>query len=667
MSQKFYQAQKIAVAVSAALAMGAANADDGVFGAYEIVNIDASGDNFSVKGSLPFTQNGYGSALLSNGTLLAVSKGVNDGSTAENDNIIDDVGDAILPDAGNSSNAIIRPFAGNNFLFEIGAGDSEPQFVPLLEDKQPILNPSVDPDEDDDDLIANTPRTDAYYYGAGTAITNLRLGVTSAVQQTVANPDADPENASEPDNYYFREFETRAFIQNGDGSAYGLIDPPGGLDYTTTGDNAGTVLNVGGYSVVSGISENGNYLVGIGSVELSQTSKDNLQKCVDEPADDGDRPNDACVQNLKNNGSIVYQNRAIRWDLNASNLTVTDAVELPLGYVPEDDDNAIYASQGLGVNDSGFVVGRGFRSKDGINDKPDLIDGDMWATFWTPSNEIAFVGPSKEDRDEISASILEDVNSANYAVGTVRQYISGFERLKFGYVQLEDVEAGAELQFTQPNDFFDARSDLSSRGRDINNNNQIVGYVEVDRTTQLPRKVHGFIYDIPTDEFKNINELLTCGSRGLFDADGDGNFSQRQVTDSTSFSEEVTYNTKVEVVDASQIDDQGNISAVALVTLPRLKTERVEVFDEDGDSQGFRTVIVTDDAGKPVVEKTANGEYATDQVPRAVILRKTDAESCDVPVITGITPAANERKGAGLGFAWSLLLAPLMWLRRRRS
>ncbi|QIZ76571.1 DUF3466 family protein [Ferrimonas lipolytica] len=676
MSQKFYRAQKVALAVSSALAMGTASAAD----TYEILNIDEV-TGFTVNGTLDNTQNGYGIGFVpGDQVMLGTAKGVND-STSFDDNVVDDVIDAILPVQGNAANSIVRPFSGNNFLFELGGVDgSVAEYVPLLENKQPIINPTIDPYEDDLDLVENTPKTDAYYYSAGNEKFGARLGIISALQQTVENPFYDGgTSTSNTPVYYYRDFETRGFIQKGnvadpqEGIDYVLLPPSDSSDFYTPDEDSTFTdpVKVGGYSVASKVSEDidgsNAYVAGYASIAITENTIDDLQDCVDDLTDDVPEPIEACVQNLQNGGFVNYQNRAFRWTVNLADMEVTASEALPLGFVPDDIDD-VYVSQGLGVNSAGYVVGRGYRSEDGLDEKPDLIDGDLWATFWTPDNEIYFVGPTVDDKDEYSESILEDVNEQGIAVGTLRQYIDGDQRQKFAYVDItQPADENRELQFIEPNDFSDTQTDLSSRARDINDANQIVGYIEVDLQDQLPRRVHGFLYNIDNDEFNNINELLTCRSRGLEDQ-GDGNYAAYTVTDTTSFAEEVTYDTAVSVVDANQISADGEfIAATALVTLPRIKTEEVELYDEDGDYQGDYEVIVVGDNGRPVVERTADGEIATDQVPRAVILRRSDATACPVEVISGLNPEKNERQGASFGWGWLLALAPVAWLRRRRS
>ncbi|MFI3246132.1 MAG: DUF3466 family protein, partial [Ferrimonas sp.] len=499
---------------------------------------------------------------------------------------------------------------------------------------------------------------------------------TSAEQECVDNPDYDAEVDSDEDGisdetrfYYYREYEARAFIEI-DGNPTLVTPPEASLSFTPVDDDdmevTDATFNVGGFSLAADIDKTFTYATGYASVDFTETTKDYLQGCYDSPGDDGARPIEACVQNLKNNGLVGYQNRAMRWTL--SNGEVSLAEELPQGFTPAEDDTNNYISQGLGINEAGYVVGRAYRSSAGLEDEPNLIDSSLWATLWTPADDIIFVGPTVSNSDAISESILEEINNNNYAIGTVKQYINGYERNKFGYVLVPDkLEAGSELTFIEPLDLYSSRSDLSSRARSINDNDQVVGYIEVDLERQLPRSTHGFIYDITNDEFSNINELLTCNSRALIES-ADGTYSKAVITDSDNFSEVISYETSIEIVDINEINDEGYIAATALVTLPKVLVETELVYDEDGTYQGTRDVIVVGDNGKPVVEQTANGGYATDQVPRSVLLKPTDvADICAAPVTTGLASEPVVRQGAAINPLWCLLSLPLLWWRRRKN
>ncbi len=687
MSQMPYRAQSVAVAVAAALSLSASvSAAEVALPTYEIVNLD---ELFSVKGTLENTRNGYGAAI-SNGVAIGIAKGVNDGSTADDENLIDDVVDAILPENGVTANSIRRPFIGNNFLFEHDSVDGSPLYVPLLENTPPVLNPDGEDEA--------TPRTDAFYFGAGAEAFGLRIGSVSALQRTLANPNYNPtpEDEDEVEEgvdydddefFFFRDWENRAFVQrSADPADFVTLAPPVTEfvgEEPEDFDGEWEPVNIGGISVAAAINDNGS-VVGYAGTALTTGSQDRLQSCFeaqipDEDAEEGARepaPLEICVQSAQNSGNLAYQTRAYRWDLDYGDLSVLSAQALPLHFALEEDDTAIYTTQALGLNNAGWTVGRGqaATNPDAAPEDVKLINSSLWALAWNGVEKPTLIGPTRQDSERIIESIAYDVNDNGIAVGAVRRYISGYARTKFGWVDLnQELAEGEHFTFTQPLDFFSYESDLSSRARSINNHNQVVGNIEIDRVRNLPRRLRAFIYDQNSDSFANLNAQLTCRARGLEavgeDENGNPIYQKALITDENNFSEPVTYEADIVLVDANFIDDNGNIVATALVDLPKVKTELIEVEDEEGNFVGYRTVIVTDEDGKPVVDTNANGDPTTNQVPRSVILRPlaVDDPACDVPLDDGLNIPPNERQGAGVGFAWLFGLLPLAWLRRRRG
>ncbi|GAA4896089.1 DUF3466 family protein [Ferrimonas pelagia] len=699
MSQMPYRAQGVAVAVAAALTLGATAQAAQMWPVYEIVNLD---EVFSVKGTLTNTQQGYGMAV-SNGVVIGLSKGVNDASTEDEDTDLDDDINAILPESGVTANSIRRQFVGNNFLFQHDeANGYEPVYVPLLEDKVPVVNP--DPEDDD------TPRINAFYFGAGAEAYGLRFGSTSAPQEApVENPNFNPspeefedEDGVDDDNqpydddqfFYYRDFENRAFVQRSDAlDEFTLLAPPFTQFTAISPFDDGTefdgIIDVGGISVASAMNNLGS-VVGYASIGLSSSSETTLQSCVDafylgapseeEDEDEDDNtfvpepnPIEICVQSAQNS-ALTYQSRAYRWEMDFGDLTVDEARSraLPLPFNVEEGSTDVYTTQALGVNDQGWVVGRSPAAKDpdAAPDDVEFINSNLWAMAWDFNDQPRLIGPTLEDSDRVFQSIAYDVNDSGIAVGVVQRFISGYTRLKFGWV---DLNAEGDLEFTEPNDFFEQQSDFSSRARSINNNGMIVGNIEVDTVQNLPRRVRAFLYNQPEDEFVNLNELLTCRSRGLVEGtelaeDGEPVYVNYRVTDTENFDDDVTYEVDIAVVDGVHIADDGTIAATALVNLPRLKTDFVDVEDEEGNVIGtVRRIVIGENRGKPVIDVDANGNFITDQVPRSVVLKQTtSSDACGVPLDDGLNMQPNKRQGAGLGFGWLLALAPLAWLRRRQ-
>ncbi|MBY5991591.1 DUF3466 family protein [Ferrimonas balearica] len=685
MSPKLFATRKVALAVSAAMSLGVASAQaQTVWPAYEIVNIN---EVFSVRGTLENTRNGYGASVVGEST-LGIAKGVNDATVDDEGNVIDDVIDAILPEESVTSNSVFRPFVGNNFLFEQNAGNGwEPVYVPLLEDTPPKLNPD---DEDPDEFDTN-PRTNAFYFGADG--TSLRVGSTSALMEDpVTNENCDPEGETDcSEFFYHRLFENRGFVQNEVG--FNLLLPPANtLTYVTEDEELDpTPVVTGGNSVAAAVNING-LVAGYASTDFTEISTENLDACIAaaEPDEDSDvvpTPVEICIQNQQNTGGISYQTRAYLWQVDPVTLEASDQRELDLGFVPEElpnesDRDNIYLAQALGVSTAvdNYVVGRGNQLSN--SDRPLSA---LYAQSWLQQGgdyELFPIGPTREDSERVVQSIAYDVNDNGLAIGVVRRWIDGYERNKFGIVDLsqepEDFRDGKRFMFTEPNDFFDSRSDLASIARSVNNNGIVVGNIEVDRVKNLPRRVRAFAYDSTQDDFINLNELLTCGSRGYVPAqEGDSGVEEDEegrlwkrytVVDSENFSTTIEYEVEIIAVDANEIADDGTITATALVSLPRVKTELKEFENEDGTIT-YRTVVVIDeDTGKPVIENDANGNPTTNQVPRAIVLKPVSTDQmCSLTIEDGLNPPPNERQGASLGMGWLMALTSLLFWRRRRG
>ncbi|MDF3127218.1 DUF3466 family protein [Rheinheimera sp. 1928-s] len=158
---------------------------------------------------------------------------------------------------------------------------------------------------------------------------------------------------------------------------------------------------------------------------------------------------------------------------------------------------------------------------------------------------------------------------------------------------------------TFPNGFFNS-SDTNPMA--INENNMVVGSAEILPADGTNRRIVAFLYDIENDTFTDLNTLLPCDS---------------------AFT----------LAEAKDINNNNEIIANAVVSV------------EQRDSKGE---LVKDSAGNPVMENVSRAVKLT-PVPNGTI------DSCKIP-----EDETYERKG-GSSTWYSLLLLPLLWLRRRVS
>ncbi|MBL4817132.1 MAG: DUF3466 family protein, partial [Shewanella sp.] len=244
-------------------------------------------------------------------------------------------------------------------------------------------------------------------------------------------------------------------------------------------------------------------------------------------------------------------------------------------------------------------------------------------------------------------------NDNGILVGSYKQYLQGYERDKFFYF---DTKGTADL--VTPFDFSSSAgiSDLSSKPKDINNKGQVVGYIETTHDKEKPRPKAGFLFDKETDDFRNLNQLLTCESKGFEKVDDKWIRKTVEVADGSG--KTLTYNADLVIVEANGINEEGVIVGTVSVRKPQYK------FDSNGN-------LVIGDNGLPIFEVNGYGDPLTSYLPRSVVLQTNGDEATDEwlaannCVDNNEEPDDYERKGAA-SFAW-LFALPLLWFRRRYS
>ncbi|WP_028108457.1 DUF3466 family protein [Ferrimonas futtsuensis] len=643
MSLKTFNYKKTTLAVALVTAWGT-QAAERQWPAYEITNLS---DAFSLANSqLAETRNGYAGQINEQGVVVGIAQGINNTATDDdNSNVVGEVEDVVYGTVDALTPNTSRPFQGNNFPFDLDEADAwKANHAPL--DGQ--LAPNLDADA----------TTDAWYFGIKSNA-DIRVGAVTGPQEKIDDPS--PAEDDDDPFFYVRSFESRAIVQNGGNEL--LILPP----YTTyeSDKSNATPLDIGGFSAAAGINDT-DQIVGYASTDISNGGKSALDTCWDREADsDIDTPLSVCVQAAKNNGSISYQRRGSVWqyDSAANSATLLRTLELP--FTPSDSDNNTYTAQGLAINNDGVAVGESNQ-----RNKDNNLMSYEWAQIWKADGTI--ISPTDLKKDGLRGSTAVAINNNNIVTGSVQRYIGGYVRTKFW---VYDVNSGDET-FTEPRDFNpNSETEFSSLARDINDAGLVVGNIEIDIQTGVLRRRNGFIYDYTADQngdtnnFVNVNSLLTCESRGYVadedgsTVDGEGNrWSKYTVTDDTTFAQPITYEVDFTVVEANSINENGDIVGTALVRLPRVKVEdgkvvTEEVTDPNTGETVTKVVIETDGFGKPI----------TDQLPRPIVLRaNSGVSSCTIPLDTSIDPEPNERSGASWSLAGLFALLPLAWWRRRK-
>lgn len=334
--------------------------------------------------------------------------------------------------------------------------------------------------------------------------------------------------------FWLSEFTTRGFLSPDQGQTILPIMPP---------EN-----RYGGESAVLHINNNG-VAVGYASTIINENAiafiEDDDGGCAD-PDRLETLPLEACVQTIS---ATMFNTEAFKWNIDASGVVSGEA----LGYLvtPHPDDRRQFTSVAQAINNHGVAVG--------------------YATGWVDENETE---PSVNERTSTYAVIFKndtvkdftddhgkyfdsrayDINDVGIAVGHATTVSNGSFRTKFYYV-----DTNAETpEMILPQGYF---TGSASTARAINEHGFIVGEGQVEThndncrngTCQTPRRTHGFLFDINTDTFTNLNDFLPCLS-------------------------------EYTIIEARDINENNEISATAIVKIHRRDSKGELMYDSSGDA-----------------------------------------------------------------------------------
>ncbi|WP_028766862.1 DUF3466 family protein [Shewanella fidelis] len=610
------------------VAVGVISVLQGVHAApvYEIINIDL--DTYDLNGTIANTRNGYGMAVNSNNEAVGVAKGKKKLTVSEDDDGVIDIEDGVA-DSETITYSVNLPIIANNFTFN-SIGNA---WLPTFESVNGTTAPTFPEDEDTVNSV------DTFFYGINDS--GLKVGAMTSAEKTLPY-----EGSSDTQEFwYYRDYEQRGFVKQGSDAEIALLPPY--TDYVyKEGEAEEQTISVGGVSSATAVNQNG-LITGYASTDISENSGNIINSCVDNNSETA--PQDICIQaaqfpNQYGYSDIKYQIRGYVWQYDAGVITPT---MLPLGL--EVTNDSVYSAQGLGINNEGSVAGRSYVYRD--NNKDRLYYD---AAYWTKdaaTGEYKYNWVDVDEARDVYSSIAYDINDNGILVGSYNKYINGYRRDKFFYFDTKN----PETPLVTPNDFYNSISDLGSRGRDINNQGQVVGYIETTHDKEKPRPKAGFLYQLPNSEFpegefKNLNDLLTCESKG-YEQNAEGNWQRNEVEVTDGDGKKLTYKSDILIVEANSINEDGTIVGTAFIRKPSYK------FDDDGN-------LVIGDDGLPFFQLNGNGEPVTSYLPRMVVLQPAGAtaEACTV-VDEDDNNENYVRKGAA-SFAW-LFALPLLWFRRR--
>ena len=352
----------------------------------------------------------------------------------------------------------------------------------------------------------------------------------------------------------------------------------------------------GGFSVPKAISNTG-FIVGIGSTGMDAT----VLAAIKTACNGATEPVALCYYRSVTN-TVSYQSDALIWQLDANGVP---GVARKLGFIGDKNTGAAhtrtdypataYSSNPVDINNAGIAVGTSvYSNSDDIRytSYGDQVFATSQAAIFN-GNEVLMITDPKVW--ELSSAFA--INNKNIVVG----YAS-------------------EKTYTTPDFFvYDYNSqkltfpatlsgDALTVPAAINDNNLVVGKTQAYVDTTAEKRDVGFLYDMNTATFSNLNRLLPC-------------------------------NSAVNIISATDINDKNVITAIA--------TRKVDKRDLKGD-------VVKDAAGNPIQEEVAIAVQLNPVANGQVDDCKTAAEE------------DYERKGATFSFGMLALLM-LPWLRRRRS
>ncbi len=410
-------------------------------------------------------------------------------------------------------------------------------------------------------------------------------GNASAPYLPIAFTNSDGEEVT----HWVRDFSKRGFFSSDGGETIIEIIPPSETDLPEE-------QRFGGQSAILDISES-QYAVGYVSTSIDQNAIDYINNetggCAD-PDVLNDKPFDVCVQEI---AGEMYHTEAIKWTIDEQGIVTSET----LGQLvtPHVDDEREFTSVAQAINNHGVAVGYANGWVDETETDPSVNEPiSKYAVVF----KNGLVTDFTDDHGKYFDSRAYDINDAGIAVGHVSTYVNGSLRTKFYHV-----DTNAEtMEMILPTDFFNGSS---STARAINESGKIVGEGEVETHNDTPqrpnpRRTHGFLYDIASENFTDLNDFLTCDSAYT-------------------------------IIEARDINDENEVSATALVRVPRR------------DSKGE---LMLDEQGVQLME----------DVVRAVTLRPIAGEVEDCSEVK----EKIERQGAGIGFS-SLFLLMLAGLRRK--
>ena len=168
-------------------------------------------------------------------------------------------------------------------------------------------------------------------------------------------------------------------------------------------------------------------------------------------------------------------------------------------FEPEEDATGHFYTYGYDINNQGIAVGEALTGETVRITRPNSsarLESERVATVFRDGQTVELL-----PRDENLQSQAIGINDNNWVVGAVLRSTSGTARSRLFAVNLDSQEQ------RYPDGFFGSAGVIANA---INNNNIVVGQADIAATSQTLRETAAFKYDIDTEEFVDLNELVSC-------------------------------------------------------------------------------------------------------------------------------------------------------------
>ena len=302
-------------------------------------------------------------------------------------------------------------------------------------------------------------------------------------------------------NYTYPESSQQAFVQV---SGISKVLPP--VDTT-----------LGGFASARAINDN-LQVAGFSTVSFADSVAEAAVACSDEESR-GDVPESRCLYGLylgdftvprvdtffRNNANmpsfvLASEVNATIWQLDV-NGDVISTETYPLLFTPEEDDASHYFTYAYDINSQGIAVGEALTGDAALLARPGSSTN-------AESERVAVVfrdGETTEmlPREENLLSEAISINDNNWVAGTVIRANNEIARPKLLAYNLDTSE-----QIVREG-FFTSSGVIANA---INNNNIIVGKADIDPSSDAVRLSSAFMFDIATEEFVDLNDLIACDS-----------------------------------------------------------------------------------------------------------------------------------------------------------